>query len=847
MNKKKKGFTLIELLAVIVILAVIALIATPAVTHIIESSRKNSAEEYAEAITKVAINYYNSLLVENNEVLALDLKDKEIDMTGARPDKGRTYFSSKGFISATMYYSGYCLEVDETGNATSRKVDAKDCKVYDSMLLLNPNGGTVAVDRIEFEKGNTLGELPEAERKGYEFLGWFTDKVGGKEITSETVIETEGFEVYAHWQVNTYTVTLTSPIDIPETIGWIVNGKTATKEVSYDSAYGTLPVLSKIGSTFKGWRTEGGSIVTSKTLVSIDKNHTLEAILDKNVYQISFNPNGGYIDTVEKSLTYEEVYGNLPTPIRNGYTFTGWYDSDGKIIKSTDIFKKLEHQELTARWTANTYIITLVYGNGISNTTRKVTYDSTYGEFPVLTRSGYTFNGWYLDTVKVEGNSKVKILADATIVAKWTPNNYKVTYVYNNGMSNTTQNVTFDGIYENMPEPTRTGYTFAGWYTSSSSGNLIKNGTKVSTSSDHTLYARWTANTYTVTLVYGNGTSNTTKSVTYNSTYGTLPTPTKTGYIFNGWSTSGGAIINASSTVSITGNHTLTAQWSKGTYLVSFNGNGATPSFATKNVTYDNTYGTLPTISRTGYTFNGWYLNGVKVTNTSVVKTSANHTLVARWTANTYIITLVYGNGTSNTTKSVTYNSTYGTLPTPTRSGYTFNGWYTSSSGGRKITSSSTVTITSNQTLYAQWIVSYSCPSGSTLINDSSKGYICTRSAEAERYYYDCNCDTCSRCARESCTERSTGRCKYDWYCSRWGSGVGVSGYGGCTGSSCCCLQESCSEYETETVCSCSRYTYYDCNCSTCSDTTYSCPSGYNVYSGSGRNMVCYKKATANA
>ena len=707
MNKKKKGFTLIELLAVIVILAVIALIATPAVTHIIESSRKNSAEEYAEAITKVAINYYNSLLVENNEVLALDLKDKEIDMTGARPDKGRTYFSSKGFISATMYYSGYCLEVDETGNATSRKVDAKDCKVYDSMLLLNPNGGTVAVDRIEFEKGNTLGELPEAERKGYEFLGWFTDKVGGKEITSETVIETEGFEVYAHWQVNTYTVTLTSPIDIPETIGWIVNGKTATKEVSYDSAYGTLPVLSKIGSTFKGWRTESGSIVTSKTLVSIDKNHTLEAILDKNVYQISFNPNGGYIDTVEKSLTYEEVYGNLPTPIRNGYTFTGWYDSDGKIIKSTDIFKKLEHQELTARWTANTYIITLVYGNGISNTTRKVTYDSTYGEFPVLTRSGYTFNGWYLDTVKVEGNSKVKILADATIVAKWTPNNYKVTYVYNNGMSNTTQNVTFDGIYENMPKPTRTGYTFAGWYTSSSSGNLIKNGTKVSTSSDHTLYARWTANTYTVTLVYGNG--------------------------------------------------------------------------------------------------------------------------------------------TSNTTKSVTYNSTYGTLPTPTRSGYTFNGWYTSSSGGRKITSSSTVTITSNQTLYAQWIVSYSCPSGSTLINDSSKGYICTRSAESERYYYDCNCDTCSRCARESCTERSTGRCKYDWYCSRWGSGVGVSGCGGCTGSSCCCLQESCSEYETETVCSCSRYTYYDCNCSTCSDTTYSCPSGYNVYSGSGRNMVCYKKATANA
>ncbi|MCI5879458.1 MAG: type II secretion system GspH family protein [Bacillales bacterium] len=119
MNKKKKGFTLIELLAVIVILAVIA---TPAVTHIIESTRKNSAEEYAEAINKVAINYYNSLLVEKNEVLALDLKDKEIDMTGTRPDKGRTYFSSKGFISATMYYSGYCLEVDETWYAIKKQL-----------------------------------------------------------------------------------------------------------------------------------------------------------------------------------------------------------------------------------------------------------------------------------------------------------------------------------------------------------------------------------------------------------------------------------------------------------------------------------------------------------------------------------------------------------------------------------------------------------------------------------------------------------------------------------------------------------------------------------------------------
>lgn len=72
--------------------------------------------------------------------------------------------------------------------------------------------------------------------------------------------------------------------------------------------------------------------------------------------------------------------------------------------------------------------------------------------------------------------------------------------------------------------------------------------------------------------------------------------------------------------------------------------------------------------------------------------------------ANSYVITFDSNDGTCSTTnKTVTNGTTYGALPTPTRAGYDFNGWYTSKSGGTKITSDTIVSITENQTLYAHW------------------------------------------------------------------------------------------------------------------------------------------------
>lgn len=144
-------------------------------------------------------------------------------------------------------------------------------------------------------------------------------------------------------------------------------------------------------------------------------------------------------------------------------------------------------------------------------------------------------------------------------------------------------------------------------------------------------------------------------------------------------------------------------------YTISYNANGGTgaPSSQTK------TYGTALTLSstkpkRTGYTFSKWNTNsgGTGTNYNAGASYTANSgvTLYAQWTANTYTVTFnANGGSCSTSSKSVTYDSTYGTLPTPTRTGYTFNGWYTATSGGTKITSSTTVSITSAQTLYAQW------------------------------------------------------------------------------------------------------------------------------------------------
>ena len=331
-------------------------------------------------------------------------------------------------------------------------------------------------------------------------------------------------------------------------------------------------------------------------------------------------------------------------------------------------------------------------------------------------RTGYSFDGWYTAASggdRITSSTTVKN-GNYNAYAHWTPYTYTVSFNANGGSTATSsKSVSYDNTYGTLPTPSRTGYTFAGWYTSASGGTRVTSDTKYTYTSGQTLYAHWNANWYWVTFNANGGTvSETSKQVAYNSTYGTLPSPTRDGYTFEGWYTSstGGTEVTSSSTVSIAGSHTLYAHWTeneKPSYTVTFNANGGTVSEASKQVTYNSTYGTLPTPTRTGYKFAGWYTaksGGTKVTDTTKVTITKAQTLYAHWTAAKYKVTFNANGGTvSEASKQVTYNSTYGTLPTPTRTGYKFAGWYTAKSGGTKVTDATKVTITKAQTLYAHW------------------------------------------------------------------------------------------------------------------------------------------------
>ncbi len=149
------------------------------------------------------------------------------------------------------------------------------------------------------------------------------------------------------------------------------------------------------------------------------------------------------------------------------------------------------------------------------------------------------------------------------------------------------------------------------------------------------------------------------------------------------------------------------ARWANQQFNVYFNSNNGSCSTNNKTVTYNNPYGGLPSASRTGYTFAGWYTEisgGTNITQDTIYTDINDTALYAHWNKNSYTVTFD-ANGGSCSPGSITvkYDDSYGGLPTPSYYHHTFAGWYTSRSGGSKIESGSIFRETRNITLYAHW------------------------------------------------------------------------------------------------------------------------------------------------
>ena len=458
----------------------------------------------------------------------------------------------------------------------------------------------------------------------------------------------------------------------------------------------------------------------SKLKIS-DEDGRLSGVTWHYQFRITLNPNGGVCNTPSMIVEYGKPYGTMPMPEeRTGYNFAGWWttrETGGKEVTYDTVCYASANFTLYARWTEEqTCTVTLdPNGGSVSSDQWIATYNHVYGEIPTPTRSGYTFLGWW--TAKEEGGERIEAdtvcvaTQNFTLYARW-GKSYTVTLNPNGGsVSPTTKTVIYGQAYGALPSPARSGYSFAGWWTAKDSGGKqVTASTVCYASGNYTLYARWSKGV-TVSFNANGGTCGTaSKTVTYGQAYGTLPVPKRLGYTFAGWWTAktGGKKVTASTVCYATSNYTLYARWTEG-YTMTFDPNGGTCATKTKVVKYGQAYGTLPTPTRAGHTFTGWWTTkaegGKKVVSTTVCYASAGYTLYARWTAKKFVVTLNPNGGECATaTKTVTYGQAYGTMPVPSpRTGYTFAGWYTAKTGGKKVTASTVCYATANYTLYARW------------------------------------------------------------------------------------------------------------------------------------------------
>ena len=609
----------------------------------------------------------------------------------------------------------------------------------------NANGGTVSPASVSKTHGSTLGTLPTPTRAAtaeysYTFAGWFTAASGGTQISTTTTV-TGNVTYYAHWTATkrSYTATFNG------NGGKTPSPSTITKE--YNVALGTLPTCSRTGYTFLGWYTasSGGTKISTTTVVT--KDITYYAQWSINSYTLTFNPNGGTVTPTSKDLEYNSAYGTLPTPTRASdaqytYTFAGWYTAatgGTQVTAATKMAAK--DTTVYAHWTSNTRSYTVSYQTTygtLNKTSQSVAYNSKGSctlTMPDNTAEfTYTFVGWY--TAANGGGTKVgseltletpAIKGTVTYYAYVTRSTKSYTHTFNANGGGTVSPATITKAYNTalgtLPTVSRTGYTFVGWFDTSAASGGTQATTTTKVTGTKTWYARWSINSYTFTFDKngGNTPSSTTITKEYNTAVGTLPTCTRNAdntytYTFAGWfdtsASSGGTQLTT--TTKVTSNKTWYARWTSTykNYTVTWDGNGGTPSKSSSSFHYNNALGTLPTATRTGYTFKGWSTSKTGTVNVSTTtKVTANVTYYAVWTINSYTWTFDANGGTGDTTKTLNYNATLSTLPTASRAStaannYTFAGWFDTdaSTGGTQLTTSTKCT--GNKTWYARWTAS---------------------------------------------------------------------------------------------------------------------------------------------
>jgi len=443
---------------------------------------------------------------------------------------------------------------------------------------------------------------------------------------------------------------------------------------SYGNKTGSVDLDVAVPTLFAGW-------TPHVYLITLDECDATTSGTTKlyEMYGVAFTYDMDNGSENAKDYAIENSVLELETmPQKTGYWLEGYYteedgagtkciDENGNIKVSNMYFKG--NTTLYANWKPSEY--TVIYDKNAEDAVgTQMTSSHTFNVSANLsangyTRTGYTFAGWNTkpDGTGTSYDNEEEVINLATehnseviLYAVWTQN-IVITLshedaqnkegLYNNlympeNKSGIYSDVTCKTEVNKVPIPARTGYTFNGYYVDETQV-IDNNGTinDVITGFDENaeLTASWTEHQYTVVFDANGGTCaiQTIENVKYSEVF-VLPTVSKTeSYKCEGWKRSDNNFVHpmGAHIRGITAEDgaiiTFTAQWTLITCGVSFDANGGTVSPSSKSVVYKQTYGTLPTPTRTDYAFLGWYLNSKKVTEDTTVNTLSDHTLVAKW------------------------------------------------------------------------------------------------------------------------------------------------------------------------------------------------------------------------
>ncbi|MGL9730387.1 InlB B-repeat-containing protein [Enterococcus sp. DIV0756] len=581
-----------------------------------------------------------------------------------KDDYNETYDSTDDFIT------NHNLTDDSVSTYT---IQGKHLVTFDT----TGGSGSVDTQRI-FENKAVTDPNYTGTKDHYSFDGW---TLNGNEFDFNTPV-TAPMDLMANWVIDTYTVRFHANNGTNER---------TDQRFDYDEEKKLTPnTFSKAGYTFKEWNTTDDGNENAYSDQAEVKNlattngaiYPLYAQWQANTYAINFHENGGEGYLASLDMVYDQEKPLTKNTItRKGYQFDGWntrQDGQGASYADEAPVKNLNAEEggtvtLHAQWKAINYTVTFDSNGGSDVNQETYTIEKGIASFPIPSRKGYTFLGWFDGDTKVERIS-VGETGNRELIAKWKIDKYNVTFDSMGGSDVDSLSYTVEKGITTFPTPTKSGYKFLGWF--DDGGTKIEN-IPVGTAGNIALKAKWELIEYTITFDSKGGSTVSPQEYTIEKGIDSFPSSNRKGYTFLGWFDGDTKVERIS--VGETGNRELIAKWRIDKYNVTFDSMGGS-DVDSLSYTVEKGIDSFPTPTKSGYKFLGWFDDGGTKIESIPDSTTGNIALKAKWELIEYTITF---DDPTITTIQYTVESETIALPTASKKGYTFSGWY---DGSQKLT-----------------------------------------------------------------------------------------------------------------------------------------------------------------